>query len=213
MVGNTRKTPVAGVILAVSLSFLWWPRKDGVYEAKCVYAYWKSQVETNATGNVIQPEGKLSMGAYDDYRRIAEESIADFLSRRTADGNLFHDYFRSCTNSLYGAEDVSNAFASVHFKITGDLVAVVELCANAKSRELSIDVVRFTLMRYLEFVEENDRLRDEKMLAILKHAIAKKRRNGEDVSELDDRLEKAKATLREHHHRITVIASPTATRK
>lgn len=212
MVGTTRKMFVAGVILSASLSFLWWPRKDGVYEAKCVYAYWKSQVETNAAGNVIQPEGELSMGAYADYRRIAEESIADFLSGRTADGNLFHDYLRSCTNSLHGADDVSNAFASVHFKVTGDPVAVVELCANAKSRELSIDVIRFTFMRYLAFVEENDRRRDEKALAILKHAIAKKRRSGEDASELADRLEKAKAAIRDYHHRITVIASPATIR-
>ena len=85
---------------------------------------------------------------------------------------------------------------------------IAELFAKAESRALAIDVVKFTLQRYLAFVEEGDRNREEKALAVLKNAIVDRQRREEDASELVDRLEKAKVAVRKHRHRITIVKLP-----
>ena len=68
--------------------------------------------------------------------------------------------------------------------------------------------MKFTLQRYLAFVEEGDRNREEKAVAVLNNSIADKQRREEDASELVDRLEKAKIALRKHRQRITVVKLP-----
>ena len=206
MVGKSWKMVVAATLLVVSLVVLQRTHKDHIYEAKCVYAYWESDVKTNLAGDVVQPKTDLRTGSYVDYRRVAEESLSDFLSR--ADKPLFRDYLLSCTNSPYDVAAVSNAFDSVRFKVAGHPAAVVELFAKAESKELAIDVVKFTLQRYLAFVEEGDRNREEKAVAVLNNSIADKQRREEDASELVDRLEKAKIALRKHRQRITVVKLP-----
>lgn len=208
MAGKLWKLVVAVVSLLVLLSILRWAHGDSTYEAKCVYAYWESNVTTNLVGDVVQPKVELRMGPYVDYRLVAEESLTDFLFRRAAAKPLFRDYLLSCTNSLYDVTAVSNAFDSVQFKVAGHPAAVVELFAKAESKALAIDVVKFTLRRYLAFVEEEDRNREEKALAMLKNAIADKQRRGEDALELVDRLAKAEVAVRKHRHRITIIRSP-----
>ena len=208
MVGKAWKLVTAAALLVVSLVVLQRTHKDNIYEAKCVYAYWESNVTTNLAGDVVQPETEMRMGSYADYRLVAEESLTDFLFRRTADKPLVRDYLLSCTNSLHDVTAVSNAFDSVRFKITGHPAAVVELFAKAESKALAIDVVKFTLQRYLAFVEEEGMSREEKALAMLKNAIADKQRRGEDAPELVDRLEKAKVAVRKHCHRITIVKLP-----
>ena len=208
MVKNARRLALAGAFLLVALVVLRWAHGDHIYEAKCVYAYWESDVTTNLAGDVVQPKVELRMGSYVDYRLVADESLTDFLFRRTADKPLFRDYWLSCTNSSCDIASVSNAFDSVQFKVTGHPAAVVELFAKAESKALAIDVVKFTLRRYLAFVEEEDRNREEKALAMLKNAIVDKQRRGEDAPELVDRLEKAKVAVRKHRHRITIIKPP-----
>ena len=208
MVGKSWKLVVAATLLLVSLVVLQLMHKDHIYEAKCVYAYWESNVTTNLVGDVVQPKVESRMGSYVDYRLVAEESLTDFLFRRPADKPLFRDYLLSCTNSPYDIASVSNAFDSVQFKISGHPAAVVELFAKAECKSLAIDVVKFTLRRYLAFVEEEDRNREEKALAMLKNAIVDRQRRGEDAPELVDRLEKAKVAVRKHRHRITIIKPP-----
>jgi len=208
MVGKSWKLVVAATLLVVSLVVLQRTHKDHIYEAKCVYAYWESDVKTNLVGDVVQPESESRMGSYADYRLVAEESLSDFLFRRNADKPLFREYLLSCKNSPYYVADVGNAFNSVRFKVAGHPAAVVELFAKAESRALAIDVVKFTLQRYLAFVEEGDRNREEKALAVLKNAIVDRQRREEDASELVDRLEKAKVAVRKHRHRITIVKLP-----
>ena len=208
MVGKTWRLVVVSTLLVVSLVVLQWTHKDHIHEAKCVYAYWESYVTTNLAGDVVQPNIESRMGSYADYRRIASESLTDFLSR--AGKPMFRDYLLSCTNSPYDVAAVSNAFDTVRFKVAGHPAAVVELFAKAESNELAIEVVKFTLRRYLAFVGEGDRNREEKALAVLKNAIADKQRRGEDASALVDRLEKAKVAVRENLPRITVIKPPQA---
>ena len=211
MVGKSWKLVVAATLLVVSLVVLHRTHKDHIHEAKCVYAYWESDVKTNLAGDVVQPKADLRTGSYVDYRRVAEESLTDFLSR--ADKPLFRDYLLSCTNSPYDVTVVSNAFDSVRFKVVGRPAAVVELFAKAESRALAIDVVKFTLQRYLAFVEEGDRNREEKALAVLKNAVAGKQRRGEDASELVGQLEKAKVAVRKHRQQITVVKPPCGVQK
>ena len=208
MVRNAWSLALAGVFLLVMLVVLRLAHEDCSYEAKCVYAYWESDVATNEVGDVVQPKMELRMGSYADYRRVAAESMTDFLSRKTADKPLLREYMLSFTNSLCNVAAVSNAFDSVQFNVDGHPAAVVELSAKAESEALAIDVVKFMLQRYLAFVEEGDRNREEKALAMLKNAIADKQRSGEDVSELLDRLEKAKVAVRKHRRRITVVKPP-----
>ena len=208
MVKNARRLTLAGAFLLVALVVLRWAHGDHIYEAKCVYAYWESDVTTNLAGEVVQPKTELRMGSYADYQRVAAESMTDFLARSTADKPLFRDYLLSCTNSACDVAAVSNAFDSMQFKVYGRPVAVVELFAKAESKVLAIDVVKFTLQRYLEFVEEGDRSREEKALAMLRNAIADKQRRGEDASELADRLERAKVALRKQRQQITVVKPP-----
>ena len=208
MAGKSWKLVVAAVFLLVLLAIMRWAHGDSTYEAKCVYAHWESNITTNLAGDVVQPKVELRMGSYVDYRLVAEESLTDFLFGRPADKPLFRDYLLSCTNSPYDIASVSNAFDSVQFKISGHPAAVVELFAKAESKALAIDVVKFTLRRYLAFVEEEDRNREEKALALLKNAIVDKQRRGEDAPELVDRLEKAKVAVRKHRHRITIIKPP-----
>ena len=213
MVKNARRLALAGAFLLVALVVLRWAHGDHIYEAKCVYAYWESDVTTNWAGEVVQPKTELRMGSYADYQRVAAESMTDFLARSTADKPLFRDYLLSCTNSACDVAAVSNAFDSMQFKVYGRPVAVVELFAKAESKVLAIDVVKFTLQRYLEFVEEGDRSREEKALAMLRNAIADKQRRGEDASDLADRLEKAKVALRKQRQRITVVKPPYGVQK
>ena len=208
MAGKSWKLVVAAVFLLVLLAIMRWAHGDSTYEAKCVYAYWESNITTNLAGEVVQPKVELRMGSYVDYRLVAEESLTDFLFRRTADKPLFRDYLLSCTNSPYDSASVSNAFDSVQFKISGHPAAVVELFAKAESKSLAVEVVRFTLQRYLAFVEEGDRNREGKALAQLKDAIERKRRKGEGVSDLVAKLKKAEVAVQEYRPRITVIKPP-----
>ena len=213
MVGNARSLALAVFFLLVALVVLRWANEDCICESKCVYAYWESDVATNEIGEVVQPKTELRMGSYVDYQRVAAESLTDFLVRRTVDTPLFREYLLSCTNSPYDVVAVSNAFDSVQFKVDGHPAAVVELFAKAESKMLAIDVVKFTLQRYLEFVEEGNRNREEKALAMLRNAIAEKQRRGEDASDLADRLEKAKVALRKQRQRITVVKPPYGVQK
>ena len=208
MVGKLWKLVVAAVFLLVLLAILRWTHGDSSYEAKCVYAYWESNVTTNSVGDVVQPKDELRMGSYVDYRRIAAESLTDFLSRMTADKALCRDYLLSCTNSLYDVAAVSNAFDSVRFKVVGHPAAVVELFAKAESKSLAVEVVGFTLQRYLAFVEEGDRNREGKALAQLKDAIERKSHKGEDASDLVAKLERAEIAIQKYRQRITVIRPP-----
>ncbi len=207
------KMVVLGVLFAATLSLLWLLHKGETYEARCVYACWRSSVETNAVGEVIQPETEQRVGAYTDYRRVAEENWLEFFSKRGTSMSLALDYLRSVDNSPYGIAIVSNAFASVRFTITGNPVAVVELSAKSGFQDLALDVLRFTLLRYCAFVEENDRRREDKALAMLKNDIERKRRKEEDVSELVDRLEEAKVAVKNFRMRITLVRPPYEVQK
>ena len=208
MTRNLLKLIGLGVLLFASVFLSWWFLKGKTYEARCAYAYWKSNVDTNTVGEVIQPEGEWRLGAYVDYRRVAEESLSDFFAERNVDMLLFRDYLQSHEDSSHDVASVSNAFASIMFKIAGDPVAVVELSSKSESKDIALDVLRFTLLRYLAFIENNDRRREEKALAIFKNDIERKRCKGEDVSDIVARLEEAKVAVGKCRHRITIIKAP-----
>ena len=213
MVRNIWKLIAAGFLLVATLSLLWWFHKGKTYEARCVYAVWKSSVYTNAVGEVVQPETEQRLGTFTDYRRVAEESLLEFFSKRGASMFLALDYLRSVGNSPYDIAIVSNAFASVRFTITGDPVAVVELSSTSEYKDLALDVLRFTLLRYCAFVEDGDRRREDKALAMFKNDIERKRRDKEDVSDLVVRLEKARVAVQKFRKRITVIRQPFGSSK
>lgn len=208
MVGCCVKSFFAVFCLTVMLSVFFWLRQDKIWEAKCVFAYWKNNVVTNESGEVVQPVSEMRLGTYTDYRRVAEESLCGFMSRKGTRRLLLLEYLKTCGGLQLDAIAVSNAFESVRFTISGDVAAIVELSAESNSRSLSLDVVRITLARYIDYVEETNLAREEKALAVLKDAIKKKTRNGENVSDLAARLDAAKVSVGEYRPRITVLKLP-----
>ena len=211
MVRNIKRLVALVVFLVATIFFLRWIMRERTYEAKCVYAYWKSNVDTNVVGEVVQPETERQLGGYTDYQRVAEESLSEFFTKRTT--SLFLDYLHSSVNSPYDIAIVSNAFASIRFEITGNPVAVVALSSRSKFQDLSLDVLRFTLFRYIAFVEDGERNREEKSLAMLKNSIERKRREGEDASNLVARLEEASIAVQKYRQRISIVRHPFIVRQ
>ena len=166
MVEKKRKLVVSGLLLAATMVVLLCRFLKGeAYEARCVYAYWKSNIDTNSVGEVVQPELGRHVGPYADYLRVAEERLSEFFTERAGTEPLFLDYLKSSASlSHCDIASVSNAFASIRFSVTGDTVAVVELTSKSESKDLALDVLRFTMQRYLAFMEDNDRRREEKAL-------------------------------------------------
>jgi len=69
----------AFVVLAVLIgSFVAFRSREAEFEARCILAYSDREVQTNSTGNVIQP--KPRMGAYVDFRRLAEANFTSLLA-------------------------------------------------------------------------------------------------------------------------------------
>jgi len=215
MVEKKRKLVAPGLLLAVTMVvLLCWFLKGETYEARCVYAHWKSNIDTNSVGEVVQPELGRHVGSYADYLRVAEERLSEFFTERAGTESLFLDYVNSSASlSHCDIASVSNAFASIRFAVTGDTVAVVELTSKSESKDLALDVLRFTLQRYLAFIEDKDRRREEKALAMIKNDIERKRCSGEDDSSLVAQLKEAEISILKFRQKITIVRPPYIVRK
>lgn len=199
---------VFGMSALIALAIMTRPAKHYVYEAKCVYAYWKSDAPTNAAGEVVQPVMESRIGAYTDYCRVAEEDLICFLSSHERRPSLFREYLSSHTNAADNIEAVSNAFAKVHHAVSGNPIAVVALSTEAESQELALDVVNFTIARYLAHARENESFREEKALAAIKAQIRERRQGGGDEADLADTLEKARHAVRRYRDKVTIVKHP-----
>ena len=199
---------VLATALIVVLAFVMWPPKPDAYEAKCVYAYWKSDVTTNATGEVVQPNIERRVGTYKDYLRVAEEDLMFFLSQRERRSPLIGEYLSSRMNDVGNAEAVSNVFAKIRYKVSGAPIAVVDLSVEAESRELALDVIKFAIDRYLAHVQENETFREEKAVATIRAQTIKNQQRGEEESDFADRLERARCAARQYRDKVTIIQCP-----
>jgi len=194
----------AFVVLAVLIgSFVAICSREAEFEARCVLAYSDREVQTNSTGNVIQPEPR--MGAYVDFRHLAEENFALLLA-----GHGREQPFEKCCELKFGSLGmdsnlISKAVRSLSCKVSGCEIGVMHLTTRSSSKELAEKLLSYAVDSICQMVEEDENAREDKALAQVSSNIRRGRERGEDVSALERKRAVMRTELKKNQNRIVVL--------
>lgn len=180
------------------------------YEAKCVFAYSDRDIQTNSVGGVVQPEAR--MGAYADFRIIANDDFSRLLSGRGKECPLVDCCKRDLAKSSAEADLIAKAFLTLTCRVSGGEVGVVEFSLKSSSEEIARKVLAFAIAAFRQQMADDNLSRDQKALAHIRSRILYGREKGEDVSALEKQCEQARANLEKRHVRITMLEELSVSR-
>ena len=143
LMGNRIMKKALLIMSFVVAAVIFWGIKDAksakFYTARWEYVCTRYEVITNALGDVIQPH-KSYEGTYEDARRTDANELEWMIKNGFLDKareQFASDYDRAG----FALSDVTNAFNSVSYEISGDEIAVVDIFVKANSPALALAVL------------------------------------------------------------------------
>lgn len=175
-----------------------------------MFAYSDRDIQTNSVGGVVQPEAR--MGAYADFRIIANDDFSRLLSGRGKECPLVDCCKRDLAKSSAEADLIAKAFLTLTCRVSGGEVGVVEFSLKSSSEEIARKVLAFAIAAFRQQMADDNLSRDQKALAHIRSRILYGRKKGEDVSALEKQCEQARANLEKRHVRITMLEELSVSR-
>lgn len=200
--------PLVVVACSIVICCLW-PRD---YIAQYAFAVSVGEVKTNANGDVIQPKVEGLEGLHNDARHKISEQMSEYLR-----GQLFGDPLKKngrgvCERFLLkeiqwmpSAMIVSNMVRDVRFEVVGCPIPVVMVSVHSPSRELAVQFSRFVADDFCRCLNEYGEYKTGKVLAWLTNEKARRERLGENVAQIQEKIELATTCERMRRRRVCAL--------
>lgn len=169
------------------------------YEAEWVFAAAQEEIITNGLGDVVQPtdvendwnhgaylQTPIGCYAYDGVKSSIASGIKEFFFHETKKRKLLERYLsQSCG---FDVSEVSNAFASVRYEMSGKYIPVVKVMVRSGDPDVAIGALSFLASEFSKsWKKEQDCIVDK---AATEHWM--------EIQRMKKRGESIEAKLKEH---------------
>ena len=178
-------------------------------DCKCAMAERTDSIVTNESGDVVQPlERMLQQGTYVDMKQFVSCFLGDCLAGRHFNRKPIETFVADPSNTVFSADQVTNAFDSIEYEVNGDYVASFRISARAQDGGLALKVVDHVVREMELILGEYNKVRREKATAQILESIQRLRRRGEDYSQEQRKYESALKVCEKTEPRMEVLQPP-----